>query len=45
MGLLVTGVVLRAYEVSKEKDEIFFLTECIVYFLNTVHCYNILEIY
>ncbi len=31
---------------NAEKDILLlFLTECIVYFLNTVHCYNILEEY
>jgi hypothetical protein len=28
---------------SKNRLKSFFLTERIVYFLNTVHCYNILE--
>ncbi len=31
--------------VRMSKPTAFFLTERIVYFLNTVHCYNILEEY
>ena len=34
----------REYKREKRKEK-FFLTERIVYFLNTVHCYNILEEY